>query len=164
MYADCVPAGKWNFANFQSPTYSTILMNYKTPPSYGQSQVTVGCVVKEGRVLFTGASPGTKVEHTEVKGDPENDWPEPGAVKFTWRGKTRDGKECTALLEGKLQRSDKVDVMGEVPKFVKQIVAGAAGTKPYIYQYTPKLILKMRIGGEEVEEEGQLFTEATFTS
>ena len=24
--------------------------------------------------------------------------------------------------------------MAEVPKFVKQIVAGAAGTKPYIYQ------------------------------
>ena len=30
-----------------------------------------------------------------------------------------------------------VDVMAEVPAFVKQIVAAAAGTKPYIYQVSP---------------------------
>ena len=139
-------------------------MNYTTPPSYGETQVTVGCIVKDNQILFTGASPDTKFEHTEVKGDPENDWPEPGAVRFTWEGKTGDGKDGKAVLEGSLERSDRVDVMGEVPTFVKQIVAGTAGTKPYIYQYTPKLKLKVSVGGEEVEEEGQLFMESTFIS
>ncbi len=137
-------------------------MNYTTPPSYGHTDVTIGGVVKGDPILFTGASPDTKFEHTDIKGDPDNDWPEPGAVRFTWSGKTSDGKDANAVLEGPLQRADRVDVMGEVPKFVKQIVAGAAGTKPYIYQYTPTFKLKLNIGGEETEEEGHLFMEATF--
>ena len=139
-------------------------MNFTTPPSYGETVVTIGGVAKEGEMLFAGASPDTIVEHTEVKGDPDNSWPEPGAVRFTWQGKTSDGKEAKAVLEGEIPRVDRVDVMGELPKFVKQIVAGAAGTKPYIYQYTPKLKLKLDVGGEEIEEEGQLFMEATFIS
>ena len=157
-------AARWNFANFQSPNYSAISMNYTTPPSYGETAVTIGGIVKNDQILFTGASPDTEVEHTEVKGDPENDWPEPGAVRFTWQGKTSEGKDGKASLECTLQRSDRVDVMGEVPKFVKQIVAGAAGTKPYIYQYIPRLKLKVNIDGEEVEEEGHMLMEATFIS
>jgi hypothetical protein len=138
-------------------------MNYTTPPSYGDTQVTVGVVSKTGEILFTGASPETKVEHTEVKGDPENDWPEPSALHVTWAGKTSDGKDAKAVLEGSLgPRADRMDVMGELPKFVKQIVAGASGAKPYIYQYTPKMTLKLDIGGDVSEEEGQLFMEATF--
>jgi hypothetical protein len=31
-------------------------------------------------------------------------------------------------------RLDRVDIMAEVPGFVKNIVAAAVGTKPYIYQ------------------------------
>lgn len=140
-------------------------MEYTTPPSYGDTVVTVGAVVKQDQILFVGASPSTKAEHTEVKGDPENDWPEPGSATFTWQGKTSDGKDAKAVLSGSLgQRTDRVDVMGELPKFVKQIVAGASGAKPYIYQYVPKLKLKVDVAGEEVEEEGQLFMEATFIS
>ena len=140
-------------------------MDFTTPPSYGETVVTVGCIVKDNELLFTGASPDTKAEHPEVKSDADNDWPEPASARFTWVGKTSDGKDAKAVLEGSLgQRTDRVDVMGEVPKFVKQIVVGVAGTKPYIYQYTPKLKLKVNIRGEEVEEEGQLFMEATFIS
>ncbi|KAK3706949.1 putative cell survival pathways protein [Vermiconidia calcicola] len=158
-------AAKWNFLNFQSENYSALLMNFITPPSYGETAVTVGSITSPTEILFTGASPDTKVEHTEVKGDPDNDWPEPSAARYTWVGKTKDGKEATAVLEGSLgPRTDRVDVMGEVPKFVKQIVAGAAGTKPYIYQFLPKLMLKLSIGGEEIEEEGQILAEATFIS
>ena len=145
--------------------YTAILMEYTTPPSYGETKVAVGGIVKDGEIIFAGASPLLKAEHTEIKGDPDNDWPEPSAAAFTWDGKTKDGKDVHAELKGALgPRTDRVDVMGEVPKFVKQIVAGAAGTKPYIYQYTPKLKLKLNIGGEESEEEGQLFMEATFIS
>lgn len=179
-------AAKWNFANFQSPSFSAILMDFVTPKSYGESVVAVGGIVTEGGMLVGGASPAVSAKHTEVKGDPDNDWPEPGAAAFTWTGKSPDGKDVTATLEGGiLPRVDRVDVMGELPKFVKQIVAGAAGTKPYIYQvsptgmkvrskvpgsltirqqYTPKLKVKVNIGGEEKEEEGQLFMEATFIS
>ncbi|KAK5136618.1 hypothetical protein LTR08_002632 [Meristemomyces frigidus] len=157
-------ASTWNFANFQSPSYSAILMEFTTPKSYGETSVSVGGIVVDGAVLMAGASPDLKVKHTEIKGDPDNDWPEPNAVTFNWSGKTHDGKEVTAELAGSITRADRVDVMGELPKFVKQIVAGAAGTKPYIYQYTPKLKLKINVGGEEKEEEGILFMEATYIS
>ncbi|CRK25977.1 hypothetical protein BN1723_003331 [Verticillium longisporum] len=104
----------------------------------------------------------------ETKTDSESEWPEPEAIKFTWSGKTKDGKAVEAVIEGDLgKRLDRVDVMAEVPAFVKRIVAGAAGTKPYIYQYSPqekKLTLKLKIGDEEISEEGQLFSEATFIS
>lgn len=158
-------AAKWNFAWMPAPTYTAVMMQYTTPPSYGETVVTVGGVVKDGEIIFTGASPETKAEHTEIKGDPEPNWPEPSAAAFTWSGKTKDGKDASAEIKGAITpRIDRIDVMGEVPKFVKQIVAGAAGTKPYIYQYTPKLKLKVNIGGEEKEEDGQLFMEATFIS
>lgn len=48
---------------------------------------------------------------------------------------TKDGQAVEAVLETDFEdRLDRIDVMAEVPGFVKQIVAGAAGTKPYIYQ------------------------------
>ncbi|KAK5165480.1 uncharacterized protein LTR77_009009 [Saxophila tyrrhenica] len=158
-------AAKWNFANFHSPNVSASLMNYTTPPSYGETPVTVGSVTKDGQILFTGASPDTKPEHTETRSDPDSDWPEPAAVRFTWVGKTADGKDAKAVIEGSLgERADRIDVMGELPKFVKSIVQGASGVKAYIYQYTPKMTLKLDVGGEVTEEEGLLFSEATFIS
>lgn len=138
-------------------------MDFTTPPSYGETTVTIGCIVKDGEVVFSGASPSVKAEHTTVKGDPENDWPEPSAVRFSWEGQSPDGKAVKAAIEDSLgERADRMDVMGELPKFVKQIVGGVAGTKPYIYQYTPKVKLKLEVEGETVEEEGTLFMEATF--
>ncbi|GIZ41352.1 hypothetical protein CKM354_000465800 [Cercospora kikuchii] len=157
-------AAKWNFINYQSPNYSAIMMEFTTPPSYGSTSVNVGGIAKDGELIFASSDPGVKVEHTGIKGDEENDWPEPSAVAATWDGTTKDGKAVHAELKNELSRTDRVDVMGEVPKFVKQIVAGAAGTKPYIYQYNPKLKLQLKIGDEVIEDEGHLFMEATFIS
>ncbi|KAI1015240.1 hypothetical protein LB503_003917 [Fusarium chuoi] len=147
-------ASRWNFLNFQGPTYSAVLMEFTSTPSYGSTLVNVGGIVKDGEIVIGG-----------VKKDSENDWPEPSDAKYTWAGKTKDGKAVEALVEGSLgERVDRVDVMAEVPGFVKTIVAAAAGTKPYIYQYHPKLSLKLKIGDEEIVEEGTIFTEATFIS
>ncbi|KAK7423443.1 putative cell survival pathways protein [Neonectria magnoliae] len=157
-------AATWNFVDFQGPTHSAIMMAFTTPPSYGTTTVTVGSIVKDGEIIMAGCS--NSATHTAVKGDTMNDWPEPTDVKFAWSGNTKDGKPVTAVAEGALgERSDRVDVMAEVPGFVKKIVAGAAGTKPYIYQYHPKLALKLKIGEEEeIVEEGTVFMEATFIS
>jgi len=156
-------AARWNFADFQGPTYSAILMQFTTPESYGKTVVAVGGISKDGETVTAGA--GHAVEHTATKGDEQNDWPEPTSAKFSWTGKSKDGKDVTASIDGSLgERVDKVDVMAEVPGFVKNIVKAAAGTKPYIYQYAPKATLKLRIGDEEITEEGTLFSEATFIS
>lgn len=126
-------AGKWTFANFQGPKYSAVMMQFTTPPSYGSTVVSVGCVVKDGEIIIAGA-PQT-VTHTKVKEDPDNDWPIPEEIKLEWSGKTKDGKTVNAVIEGALgEKLDRVDIMSEVPAFVKSLVAAAAGTKPYIYQ------------------------------
>ena len=159
-------------------------MEYTTPPSYGSTVVSVGGIATDGEIVCAGS--GHSAQHTEIKEDPDNEWPEPGAVKFLWNGNTKDGKPVRAELVGSLgKRLDKVDVMAKVPGFVKTIVGGVAGTKPYIYQvcistifaenqilclqvlqYSPqqKLALKITIGEIERVEEGNLFSEATFIS
>ncbi|KAM5348137.1 hypothetical protein ACJ41O_007961 [Fusarium nematophilum] len=156
-------ASRWNFVDFQGPNYSAVMMEFTSTPSYGSTLVNVGGVAKDGEIILGGVT--NTATHTQVKNDSENDWPEPSHVKYTWSGKDKDGKTVEALSEGPLEeRVDRVDVMAEVPGFVKSIVAVAAGTKPYIYQYHPKLSLKLKIGDQEIVEEGTIFTEATFIS
>jgi hypothetical protein len=126
-------AAKWKFADFQGPNYSAVMMEFTTPPSYGSTVVTVGGLVKDGEIITAGSS--CTASHQKVKEDPENEWPEPEEVSFEWEGKTKDGKDVDAVLAGPLNdKIDRIDVMFHVPGFVKKIVAGAAGTKPYIYQ------------------------------
>ncbi|KAK9776622.1 putative Survival factor 1 [Seiridium cardinale] len=157
-------AGKWNFIDFQGPTYSAILMQHTTPPSYGTTTVTVGGIAKDGEIIIANAA--CTATHLKTQSDSENSWPEPKDVRFTWSGTTKDGKAVEATIEGTFEtRVDRVDVMAEVPVFVKKIVAGAAGTKPYIYMYAPlDFVLQLKIGDETFSEKGKTFSEATFIS
>lgn len=174
-------AASWNFLDFQGPTYSACLMQYTTPPSYGPSTISVGGIAKDGEIIIAGTD--CTAVHLKTQPDSDNEWPEPKEVKFTWTGKTKDGKPVEAVIEGPFeQRLDRVDVMAEVPAFVKKIVAGAAGTKPYIYQVNqqpiaivhtqanvpqfapPNFTLKLKIGDETITEQGKTFSEATFIS
>ncbi|EDN92633.1 hypothetical protein SS1G_08496 [Sclerotinia sclerotiorum 1980 UF-70] len=159
-------AAKWNFVNYQGPQFSAIMMEYTTPPAYGSTVVSVGGIVKDGEIICAGA--GNTAKHTKVRNDQNAGWPEPEAVKFDWNGKTKDGKSVSGLIETDLEeRLDRVDVMAEVPGFVKKIVGNVAGTRPYIYQYCPRnkpTTLVLKIGDEEITEEGTLYTEATFIS
>jgi len=133
-------AARWNFVDFQGPKYSAIMMEYTTPPSYGSTVVNVGGIAQDGEIIIAGTS--NSATHTSVRADEESDWPEPSSVRFVWSGETRDGKDVEAVLEGLLEeRLDKIDVMAEVPGFVKKIVETAAGTKPYIYQVSNSYVL-----------------------
>jgi hypothetical protein len=160
-------AARWNFVTFHGPTLSAVMMEFTTPPSYGATVVNTSGIARDGEIVLANAS--GKTEHTEVTEDPEVNWPEPRACRWTWSGKTKDGKDVVAVLEGQLgERTDRVDVMAEVPGFVKQIVSTAAGTKPYIYMFNPpkhSFALKLKIGDDpEIVEEGNIFSEATFIS
>jgi hypothetical protein len=138
-------------------------MEFTTPASYASTVVRVAGIATDEKLLF--ANTEGDVKHTETKHDPETSWPEPISASYHWTGKTDDGKDVTADISGPLEKNiDRVDVMAEVPGFVKAIVASAAGTKPYIYQYAPKMTIKIKVGDEVKEEEGTLFTEATFIS
>ncbi|KAJ6259322.1 hypothetical protein Dda_6222 [Drechslerella dactyloides] len=156
-------AARWNFANFQGPTTSAIMMEFTTPPSYGTTRVAVGGLAKDGQII-SGTLDNT-AEHVKAENDPEAQWPEPKDIKFTWKGKDKDGKEVVGVIEKSWgPRMDRVDVMGEVPDFVKKIASAAAGTRPYIYQYYEPATLKVTVGDQETSEEGIIFSEATIAS
>ena len=79
-----------------------------------------------------------------MKKDSDNDWPEPTDVKYVWNGVTKDGKKVSAKVEGSLgKRLDKVDVMEKVPGFIKTLVGGVVGTRPYIYQVRIELQVRL---------------------
>ena len=78
----------------------------------------------DNEIIFAGVK--NTFEHTETQEDP--DWPAPGAVRLEWNGMTKDGKTAKAELSGSLgERVDKLDIMAEVPGFVKSIVGGVVG-------------------------------------
>ncbi len=130
-------AARWNFANFQGPEYSAVLMQFTTPPSYGSTVVTVGGIARDGEIVVAGTD--ATATHLASREDDENDWPAPTQIKYTWAGTAKDGSKVEAVLEGALEeRLDRIDVMAEVPNVIKKIAGSVAGTKPYIYQVSSK--------------------------
>jgi hypothetical protein len=126
-------AARWNFINFQTPTYTAVMMEFTTPPSYGSTVVNVGGIVKDGEIIYAGTT--NSATHTEAAQDQDSDWPEPKSIKWVWDGKSKDEKLVHAEVEGPLgKRLDRIDVMAEVPGFIKTIAGSVAGTRPYIFQ------------------------------
>ena len=100
------------------------MMEFTTPPSYGSSVVNVSAIATDGAIVCAGAKGA--VTHASTNDDP--DWPEPKAAKFEWHGTDDKGAKVDAEIAGDLgPRVDKVDVMAEVPGFVKTIVGGVVG-------------------------------------
>ena len=109
------------------------MMEYTTPPSYGSTKVNVGGILKDGEIVYGGA--GNSITHTSSEQDPESEWPEPTSIKWEWIGKSADGQDIHAQVDGPLgKRLDRVDVMGEVPGYIKTIAGSVAGARPYIFQ------------------------------
>lgn len=109
------------------------MMEYTTPPSYGSTVVNVGGIVKDDEIIYAGVT--NTATHTETTQDEESEWPEPKSIKWVWDGKSTDEKGFHAELDGSLdKRLDRIDVMAEVPGFIKTIAGSVAGTRPYIFQ------------------------------
>lgn len=151
-------AKTWNFLNFQSEHYSAIQMEFTTPKSYANTKVNVAILASNDGILSCSINNDVVHENSEVD---EVGWPVPHAIAFNFKGKDDDGKEVTAKVCGNLNvLVERVDVMAEIPQFVKNIVNGVAGAKPYIYQFSNPMTIY--INGEE--EKGVGFNEATFIS
>jgi hypothetical protein len=117
------------------------MMEFTTPPSYGTQTVNVSGITKNGSLL--AASTNGTLKHKQAKLDKETGWDEPTALEVRWKGKDVDEKVMEAELDIELkQRLDRVDIMAEVPAVIKKILAGAVGTKPYIYQVCTDLYIK----------------------
>lgn len=164
-------AAKWNFLNYQGPTYSAVVMEFETPVSYGSSRSSIGAVARDGELLATAVD--VEFKHLDAAED-DVGWPAPKGIEFTIKGPKpgvpdadidKPENQVTAVVSGRLDRLvDRVDVMAEIPTFVKRLASGVSGARPYIYQYSNKLQLSLTVDGKETTEEAHTFSEATFIS
>lgn len=157
-------AKSWNFLNFQSKNYAAIQMEFTTPKSYANTKVNIGIVANNDKILF--ATINNSVIHLDSKID-EIGWNVPQSIKFNYlkdkKSVELDDKNdiILASVYGKLSHLvERVDVMAEIPQFVKNIVSNISGAKPYIYQYCNQFEIEIN----DEKEQGIAFSEATFIS
>ncbi|CAK9438749.1 uncharacterized protein LODBEIA_P29730 [Lodderomyces beijingensis] len=142
-------ASSWNFLNYQGDEYSAVVMEFTTPKSYAKTRVNIGILVKGDEIVE--ASIDNEVIHEDPR---TNDiWPVPQKITF----KFPHGGALTAQLEHLVER---VDVMAEIPQFVKNLVSNISGAKPYIYQYAEDFELQYKGNVEK----GPGYCEVTFIS
>ncbi|CAE7169678.1 unnamed protein product [Rhizoctonia solani] len=192
-------AARWNFANFQSTDedVSAIQMEFTTIQAYGRQgngsggvSVNVGGVVVGGKlVCVTGETKWPKEElaadapvqsravHLDRVHDPETGYKQPTKLQFTWQA---PGIGDAALIKAEIVADvgtpdapkglvHKVDVLGEIPAALKIVIAYAAGTKPYLYQWLNPGTLSLTgpeslIPGGSKTVNGTFYNEATFIS
>lgn len=177
-------AKAWNFLYYHSKDHSLSLMEFITPKSYANTKVSVGIITSKDEVL--GISVNNDFRHLNSSVDsvgwnvPKDLSVELNAIKRTVpdekiaaavsasanspaeKEKYNKDTQLNAVVEGKLHRLvERIDVMNEIPSFVKSIVSGVAGTKPYIYQYADEFTLQLQ---DASKEKGLAWAEVTFIS
>ncbi|KAG8902743.1 putative cell survival pathways protein [Tulasnella sp. 403] len=174
---------------------SALMMEFTSTPDFGKHGkgsggviVNVGGIAVGGKLVTVTAEtrwPGeepaadavvqSRALHHEVKADPDTGYKPPTRLTFHWKGPSVAAdvpgtvEASINLPVGDPQSSvgliEKVDVLAEIPKVLKTVIAYAAGTKPYIYTWLNPTTLSLKMGsGEEVEVQGVVFNEATFIS
>lgn len=149
-------AKSWNFLNFQSDDFSAVQMEFTTPKSYATTKVNIAILTSKDKIIATSIDNDVVHENAEVD---DVGWNVPKAITFNFT----DGADSTVIaqVKGKLDKLvERVDVMAEIPQFVKNIVSGVAGAKPYIYQFCNT----MTVEHDGKTAEGIAFNEATFIS
>lgn len=157
-------AATWDFLNYQSKDYSVVIMEFTTPPSYNTTKVSVCMTVdKDGKVIL--ATMNNKTEHLDCEKDETSGWEVPKRIQYTMTDDDAEEEERVQVqVRGDLKcLCERVDVMAEIPQFVKNIVSGVAGTKPYIFQFSNEMELTIKRGDKvEVDEKGYAYSETTF--
>lgn len=139
-------AKSWNFLNFHSKDNSAILIEFTTPKSYANTKVSMAIVTSDTEILAVTTDNEYKHLNNEVD---SVGWSIPKNISINLKGVSakvtdeeiandtvKDEDKFKAIIEGPLNHLvERVDVMNEIPQFVKSIVSGVAGTKPYIYQF-----------------------------
>lgn len=158
-------AATWNFLNFHSKSLSAVVMEFTTPKSYASTKVSIAIVSNDQGIVTVSIN--NESIHQKQKID-EIGWPQPNAIEFKFHGvdsKATDeevangsAKPVECKVYGDLTLVERVDVMNEIPTFVKNIVSGVAGTKPYIYQFWNNMTIEL----DDIKETSIGYVETTF--
>lgn len=163
-------AKAWNFLYFHSEKHTAVLMEFVTPKSYANTKVTIGILTSDTEIL--AVTTNNEFKHVDSQVDSVG-WNVPQSVSIDYDGfapsvtddqvASGDYKKVKASVAGPLQNLiERIDVMNEIPTFIKTIVSGVAGTKPYIYQYAEDGFT-LQVDDQPLEH-GIAWTEVTFIS
>ncbi|EDO14955.1 hypothetical protein Kpol_365p11 [Vanderwaltozyma polyspora DSM 70294] len=167
-------AKAWNFLNFHSEENSAVLIEFITPKSYANTKVSIGIVTSKDDILSVTVNNDFKHLNAEVD---SIGWKVPKNLCIEFNGvastvtdeeieneEVKDEHKVNVVVETPLKKLvERVDVMNEIPQFVKNIVSGIAGTKPYIYQFADDEEFTIQLNGGE-KQRGLGWTEVTFIS
>lgn len=165
-------AKAWNFMFFHSEKNTVVLMEFTTPKSYSNTKVSIGIITSDRDIL--GVTYNNSALHMNQEVDSVG-WNVPQYIRVELNGlkahikdeevsQDKDEHKIKALVEGPLENMvERIDVMGEVPNFVKNIVSGVAGTKPFIYQYADAENFTFQLDDKE-KCKGLAWVEVTFIS
>ncbi|CAG8623761.1 7556_t:CDS:2, partial [Dentiscutata heterogama] len=157
-------ASRWNFVSFHSDIASLAMCEFETTPHYGSIKVNQGGLILNNKLV--GVSVNNEAHFMQTTLDKETGYNIPNRIRYTWEGRTLDTEEnFTARIEIKPKvLMDKIDVLNEVPYFLKKIVQ-AFVAKPYVYQWFNDATAYIKVGdNEEISYKGEMFSEATFIS
>lgn len=148
---------------------SAIQMEFKTPETgkkgarSGGVTVNVGSLVLGGRLATvtaetkwpdegarSDAAVMSRAVHLKPVTDPDTGYKKPAEIVFRWAGPSIQ-ETAQGNIEAKLHVDlgdndnpkgliEKVDVLAEIPYVVKMAVNYVAGTKPYIYQVSLRVL------------------------
>lgn len=169
-------AKAWNFMYFHSKENTAVLMEFTTPKSYANTKVSFGILTDNSNILSVTIDNDFKHLNAEVD---DVGWNVPKEISIDYEGFTVDvtdeeianqeeteiheSKKVVANVNSKLANLvERIDVMNEIPNFIKSIVSGVSGTKPYIYQYAVDGS-SLQINGAPVQK-GITWIEVTFIS
>ncbi|CAB37424.1 ER to Golgi ceramide transport protein, lipocalin superfamily Svf1 [Schizosaccharomyces pombe] len=158
-------ASSWEFALLQHKKFTAIMMQFKTPPSYGSTIVNIGGIAMKDKII--SATVDNTIEHVETTLDPDTEWHEPTRISYEWDGKDAETytEDIHLSVDAPLgRRLQRIDVLAEIPSWLKGFVHGVSGTKPFIYQYFSPVKFTLKMGDEVIEDEATLFNETTFIS
>lgn len=151
-------AKAWNFLNFQSESYSAVQMEFTTPRSYANTKINIAILTSNNKIL--SCSVNNEIVHENAEVD-EVGWPVPKSITFNFDGVNDENKKVVGKVYGDLKTLvERVDVMAEIPQFIKNIATGVSGTKPYIYQFCNDMDIEI----EGTKESGVGYNEVTFIS
>jgi len=189
-----------NFQSSEHGGVSAIQMEFKTCKSHGKHgagsggvYINIGSLVVGGKLAAvtaetkwpeeeqTNPSVVSRATHLNPVQDRDTGYKIPTRIGFQWQGPSLvagSPEPLNAKLQVELGDIDhpnglieKVDVLAEIPYFVKVAVNYVAGTKPYIYQWFNPATLSVTGGDALVpglsaglDVKGLFYNEATFIS
>jgi len=153
---------KWQLFKLHTPEISLVMALLTCPKAMNYYQISHGYFV-QGDSLEAATMDNT-VTVPESSYDRDTGYNQPHSSVWTWKGKTKEGKDFVAEVHAPHKRLlDKVDVLGTLP-WVIRIVIKAFLARPYHYQWLDQVTVKITIDGVTKEYSGEALHETTFVN